>query len=119
MTEQRRTAAVTGASSGIGAATAVRLAEAGFDVVMGARRVEKMRARVELRLNGFDSWALLFTVAGVVARITCEYCFVRTSWTSAASTCSRPFADRSGYWPGADCSSYRTALDHARRFRPS
>jgi NADP-dependent 3-hydroxy acid dehydrogenase YdfG len=32
---------VTGASSGIGAATAVRLASAGFPVALGARRVEK------------------------------------------------------------------------------
>jgi NADP-dependent 3-hydroxy acid dehydrogenase YdfG len=42
MTE-RRVAVVTGASSGIGAATAARLAREGFDVVMGARRVDKMR----------------------------------------------------------------------------
>jgi NADP-dependent 3-hydroxy acid dehydrogenase YdfG len=38
---ERRPAVVSGASSGIGAATALTLAQAGYPVALGARRVEK------------------------------------------------------------------------------
>lgn len=55
----RRPAAVTGASSGIGAAIATQLAEAGHPVVLGARRVERCEElAATLRAEGHQAAAV-------------------------------------------------------------
>jgi NADP-dependent 3-hydroxy acid dehydrogenase YdfG len=55
----RRPAIIAGASSGIGAATAIELAAQNFPVALGARRVEKCQEIVEkIRANGGEATAL-------------------------------------------------------------
>jgi NADP-dependent 3-hydroxy acid dehydrogenase YdfG len=62
-------AVVTGASSGIGAATARKLREAGVRVVGGARRVERIEADVALPLDVTDEESCAAFVARAVAEL--------------------------------------------------
>lgn len=60
----RRPAVVTGASSGIGAATALALATAGFPVALGARRVERCEEEAAaIRHAGGEATALRLDMA--------------------------------------------------------
>ena len=55
----RRPAIIAGASSGIGAATAIELASRGFPVALGARRVDKCEALAcQIRADGGEAVAL-------------------------------------------------------------
>jgi NADP-dependent 3-hydroxy acid dehydrogenase YdfG len=62
-------AIVTGASSGIGRATARALADAGVRVAGGARRVERLETDVALELDVTDAASCKEFVAGAVERL--------------------------------------------------
>ncbi|HWU23856.1 MAG TPA: SDR family oxidoreductase, partial [Nocardioides sp.] len=64
MHPERRPAVVAGASSGIGAETARALAEAGFPVALGARRVERVEElAAEIRAGGGEAFGCALDVA--------------------------------------------------------
>ncbi|WP_051684324.1 SDR family oxidoreductase [Blastococcus sp. URHD0036] len=98
-----RTAVVTGASSGIGAATAERLAAEGFDVVLGARRLDRLTALAD-RIGG-RALPLDVTDADSVAAFVAELDQVDVLVNNAGGAFdAKPVAD-------ADLDSWARAFD--------
>jgi short-subunit dehydrogenase len=59
VSERGRIAVVTGASSGIGEATSAKLAQEGFQIVLVARRKERLEAVADhIRMSGARAWVL-------------------------------------------------------------
>jgi NAD(P)-dependent dehydrogenase (short-subunit alcohol dehydrogenase family) len=90
---ERRPAIVAGASSGIGAATAVELAARGFPVALGARRVEKCEEIVDrIHAQGGEAVALYLdvtdpeSVKGFVHRATEQLGDIELLVTGAGDT---------------------------------
>ena len=54
-----KVAVITGASSGIGEATALALAQAGVKLVLAARRQERLEALAQ-KIKGMDGEAVVF-----------------------------------------------------------
>ena len=73
----RKTAIVTGASSGIGAAVAAALAREGVRVAGGARRVEQIEAEIALPLDVTDPESCAAFVVSAVERLVVRRVEVR------------------------------------------
>jgi NADP-dependent 3-hydroxy acid dehydrogenase YdfG len=98
-----RTAVITGASSGIGAATAERLAAEGFSVVLGARRMDRLTALAER--TGGRALPLDVTDAASVEAFAAQLDRVDVLVNNAGGAFdARPVAD-------ADLDSWQRAFD--------
>lgn len=64
-----KTALVTGAGSGIGRASALALAEAGYRVALVGRRLETLEETISLGSGGLDAFACDVTNADAVAKL--------------------------------------------------
>jgi len=101
LTQSKKTLIITGASSGIGESTARQAADAGWNVVLAARRIDKLRA-LEAELGSDCALALQCNVADWESQRALKRAALERFGTVDAVFANAGFSKGSSFYGGED-----------------